>query len=149
VGLGIFCLPAIRNLLAGRDIPYVMGFPAYGKGPFEQVGIPTTVPLLAAFLLVCVLEGLAAWLLWGGHKAGALLALVMLPAGAAFWWGFALPIPPVLALVRTVLIVLSLQSSALCIVPGALCPGAAGRDLGIDSGGSSCLILLACSYSSC
>ena len=110
VGLGIFCLPAIRNLLAGRDIPYVMGFPAYGKGPFEQVGIPTTVPLLAAFLLVCVLEGLAAWLLWGGHKAGALLALVMLPAGAAFWWGFALPIPPVLALVRTVLMVLSWQA---------------------------------------
>jgi hypothetical protein len=22
VGLGIFCLPAIRNLLAGRDIPH-------------------------------------------------------------------------------------------------------------------------------
>lgn len=110
VGLGIFCLPAIRNLLAGRDIPYVMGFPAYGKGPFEQVGIATTVPLLAAFLLVCVLEGLAAWLLWGGHKAGAILACAILPAGAAFWWGFALPIPPILALVRTVLILLSWQS---------------------------------------
>lgn len=55
VGFGIFCLPAIRNLLAGRDIPYVLGFPAYGRGPFERVGIPTTVPLLTGFLLVCIL----------------------------------------------------------------------------------------------
>src|SRR5215216_2388012 len=57
VGFGVFCFPAIRNLLTGRPIPIVMGFPAYGQGPFERVGIPTTIPLLAAFLLVCILEG--------------------------------------------------------------------------------------------
>jgi hypothetical protein len=28
VGFGVFCVPAIRNLLSGRDIPIVMGFPA-------------------------------------------------------------------------------------------------------------------------
>jgi hypothetical protein len=109
-GLGIFCLPAISNLLNGRDIPYVMGFPAYGQGPFERVGIPTTVPLLAAFLLVCILEGLAGWLVWNGFKVGAILALVLVPAGAIFWWGFALPFPPIFALVRTILIVLNWQS---------------------------------------
>ncbi len=63
MGLGIFCVPAIGNLLTGRDIPYDIGFPAYGRGPFERVGIPTTVPLLAAFLLICILEGLAGWML--------------------------------------------------------------------------------------
>jgi len=110
LGFGIFCLPAIGNLLAGRGIPYVLGFPAYGEGPFERVGIPTTVPLLAAFLLVCILEGLAGWLLWHGDKSGAVLALALVPVGAFFWWGFALPIPPIVALVRTVLIVLSWQS---------------------------------------
>lgn len=109
-GFGIFCLPAIGNLLTGRDIPYIMGFPAYGKGPFERVGIPTTVPLLAAFLLICTLEGLAGWLLWDGRQAGSILALVLVPAGVIFWWGFALPIPPILALIRTVLIVLSWHS---------------------------------------
>jgi hypothetical protein len=31
VGFGIFCFPAIRNLLIGRDIPIVMGFPALGR----------------------------------------------------------------------------------------------------------------------
>ena len=65
VGFGVFCFPAIRNLLIGRDIPIVMGFPAYGRGPFERVGIPTTVPLLVAFLLACMLEAVAGVLLWG------------------------------------------------------------------------------------
>jgi hypothetical protein len=110
MGFGIFCLPAIGNLLTGRDIPIVMGFPAYGRGPFERVGIPTTVPLLAAFLIICLLEALAGWLVWEGYKVGAVLALVLIPVGAIFWWGFALPIPPLFAIVRTILIVLSWQS---------------------------------------
>jgi hypothetical protein len=110
IGFGMFCLPAIRNLLIGRDIPIVMGFPAYGRGPFERVGIPTTVPLLAAFLLVCILEAVAGILLWGGFRSGALLALLLLPAGGVFWWGFALPIPPILAVVWTILILLGWQT---------------------------------------
>ena len=110
VGFGVFCVPAIRNLLIGRDIPIVMGFPAYGRGPFERVGIPTTVPLLAAFLLVCILEAVAGVLLWGGHRSGAMLALALLPAGGVFWWGFALPIPPIFALVWTILILLNWQA---------------------------------------
>jgi hypothetical protein len=110
VGFGVFCFPAIRNLLIGRPIPIVMGFPAYGRGPFERAGLPTTVPLLVAFLLVCVLEGVAGFLLWGGYRSGAVLALVLLPAGGVFWWGFALPIPPILALVWTILILLAWQT---------------------------------------
>jgi hypothetical protein len=110
VGFGVFCVPAIRNLLSGRDIPIVMGFPAYGRGPFERVGIPTPVPLLAAFLLVCILETVAGFLLWRSSMAGAVLALVLLPVGGVFWWGFALPIPPIFALVWTILILLSWQA---------------------------------------
>jgi hypothetical protein len=110
VGFGVFCIPAIRNLLIGHDVPTVMGLPAYGRGPFERVGIQTTVPLLAGFLLVCILEGVAGLLLWGGSKVGAILALALLPAGAIFWWGFALPFGPIFALLRTILILLSWQS---------------------------------------
>jgi hypothetical protein len=110
VGFGVFTLPAMRNLLMGRNIPYIMGFPAYGKGPFEKIGLPTTVPLLGAFLLVCILEGVAGVLLWRGYRTGAILALAMLLPGALFWWGFALPLPPIFALVRTILIVLGRQS---------------------------------------
>lgn len=110
IGLGVFCFPAIQNLMLGRDIPIVMGFPAYGRGPFERVGIPTTIPLLVAFLVVCVLEVVAGYLLWGGYRSGAILALVLLPLGAVFWWGFSLPIPPVFALIWTVLILLGWQA---------------------------------------
>lgn len=110
VGFGVFCIPAIRNLRAGGDIPFVMGFPAYGRGPFERIGIPTTVPLLSAFLLVCILEAVAGYLLWGGDISGAILALVLVPVGGLFWWGFALPIPPLLAIVWTILILMNWQA---------------------------------------
>src|SRR5688500_13306985 len=66
VGFGVFTLPAIARVWVGKDIPIVMGFPAYGRGPFENFGISSTVPLLAGFLAVCVLEGVAGWLLWEG-----------------------------------------------------------------------------------
>jgi hypothetical protein len=108
-GFGMFCLPAIRNLLMGRDIPLVMGLPAYGRGPFESIGIPTTVPLLAGFLLICTLEVVAGVLLWVGSRTGAILAFALLPAGAIFWWGFALPFGPIFAIISTVLIVLGWQ----------------------------------------
>lgn len=110
VGFGVFCFPAIRNLLNGRPIPMVMGFPAYGQGPFERVGIPTTITLLVEFLVVCILEAVAGFMLWSGDKSGAVLAMVLLPAGGVFWWGFALPIPPICALVWTILIILGWQT---------------------------------------
>lgn len=34
----------------------------------------------------------------------------VLPFGAAYWWGFALPIPPIFALVRTALIIAGWQA---------------------------------------
>ena len=96
--------------MTGRDIPLILGFPAYGRGPFERHGISTTVPLLVGFLLVCILECVAGWMLWSGNRAGAILAMALLPFGAIYWWGFALPIPWIIAVVRTVLIALSWRS---------------------------------------
>ncbi|WP_020384752.1 hypothetical protein [Kribbella catacumbae] len=110
VGFGVFCFPAIRNLLMGRDVPIVMGFKAYGGGPFERIGLQTSVGLLVAFLLVCLGEGAAGWLLWGGDKTGAILALALLPVGAVFWWGFALPLAPVFAVASMILILLDWSS---------------------------------------
>jgi hypothetical protein len=110
VGLGVPCLMAIRNLSSGRDIPLVLGFPAYGGGAFERHGLPTSIPLLAGFFLVCILEAVAGWLLWGGHRVGGVLALILLVPGAAYWWGFDLPYPPIVAAVRTILLVLGWSS---------------------------------------
>ena len=107
IGFGLPCLLAIRSLSAGRGIATFMGYPTYGAGPLERLGVHTTIPLVTAFLLVCALEGVAGYLLWAGHRTGAILSLALLPAGAVFRWGFALPLPPLFALARTVLILLS------------------------------------------
>ncbi|WP_328988855.1 hypothetical protein OG394_21770 [Kribbella sp. NBC_01245] len=104
IGFGVFTIPAIARVQAGKDLPIVFGFPAYGQGPFENHGIKSTVPLLAGFLAVCLVEAAAGWLLWGNHRTGAILALAILPAGAIYWWGFALPIPPLVAVARTALL---------------------------------------------
>jgi hypothetical protein len=112
VGLGVPCLMAIRNLAAGRGIPTIFGFPAYGGGAFERRGIPTTIPLLLGFLLICILEAVAGWLLWGGHRIGAILGFALLLPCAIYWWGFDLPYPPMVAVVRVIVIVLGWSALA-------------------------------------
>lgn len=110
VGLAVFIPNAIGSVAADRGVPIVFGFPAYGHGTFERIGIPTSVPLLLAFLIVCVLEAVAGGLLWNGQRSGAILALALLVPGAVFWIGFDLPYPPIIAAVRTALIALSWNS---------------------------------------
>jgi hypothetical protein len=103
-GLG-FGLPAVYgavHLARHGDVWQFMGFPAYGDGPFERIGIPATVPLLAGFAAVCGAEVVAAGLLWRGRRSGKRLALALLPFEVAYWVGFALPLPPVLAAGRTI-----------------------------------------------
>ena len=105
IGFGVFCIPAIARVAAGKDVPMVMGFPAYGRGPFEDHGISSTVPLLAGFLVVCLVEAVAGLLLWSGHLSGAILSFAVLPLAAVYWWGFALPFGPLLAVASTVLVI--------------------------------------------
>jgi hypothetical protein len=104
VGFGVFCPSAMWSLWRGNGVPMVMGFPAYGHGPFERIGVPSTVPLVGAFLVVCILQAVAGWMLWDGSRSGAVLALALIPIGAVFWWGFALPYAVIMAVMSTVLI---------------------------------------------
>jgi hypothetical protein len=52
-------------------------------------------------------RGWAGWLLWTGKRSGALLEFGLLPVEAAFWYGFALPIPPLLAIAPVVLTIVA------------------------------------------
>ena len=104
LGFGIPCVLGIRHLATTGEIWTLMGYPTYGKGPFERHRIATTVPLMLGFLVVCLVEVWAGARLSGGHRDGAVAALLLLPVEAVFWWGFALPIPPLVALVRTALL---------------------------------------------
>jgi len=85
LGFGLPCTYAIWYFADRGDVWTFLGFPAYGRGPFEDIGIETTVPLLVLFLLACVAEVAAGWLLWQRRRAGAVLALALLPAEFAFW----------------------------------------------------------------
>ncbi len=110
IGFGLPNIPAIRSPMSGGGVPLLFGFPAYGGGYFERFGIMTSIPLLCAFLVVCVLEGIAGWLLWNSHQSGGILALALVPVGAVFCIGFSLPYPPIIAVVRTALIILNWSS---------------------------------------
>src|SRR5688572_33412774 len=111
VGFGSFCVPAIWYFLKQERVWYAFGFPTYGEGPFGRIGVPTSVPLLSAFLLVCAAEVAAAWLLWRLRPAGVWLSWMLLPFELAFWIGFALPFGPVLGLARSLVLLMIRQTS--------------------------------------
>ena len=43
LGFGGFAIPAIVSVGQGHGIIYTFGNPTYGNGPFERIGVPTTV----------------------------------------------------------------------------------------------------------
>lgn len=75
----------------GRGIIYTFGNPTYGDGPFEWIGVPTTVPLLAGFLAACVVQVVGGGLLLLPRFSGIVVSVVGMLLGAIFWWGFDLP----------------------------------------------------------
>jgi hypothetical protein len=108
-GFGLPTIPALRHFAAHEDVWTFLGFPTYGEGPFEEIGVATSVPLLAAFLVVCVAELVVGWLLWAERRSGVVLSLGLLPVELGFWIGFALPLGLVLGLLRTGLVVASVR----------------------------------------
>jgi hypothetical protein len=110
LGFGLPCVYAIWYFAHRGQVWTFLGFPTYGGGPFEDLGIHTTVPLLVGFLVVCAAELVTGWLLWQHRRAGLVLALVLLPVEFAFWLGFALPFGPVTGVARTALVLLAWPS---------------------------------------
>ena len=56
VGFGLPCIYAMWYFARRGEVWTFLGFPTYGHGPFEDVGLATSTPLLACFLVVCVAE---------------------------------------------------------------------------------------------
>lgn len=109
LGLG-FGLPGIVGAIQyarSGEVWNFLGFPTYGGGPFERMGLQTSVPLLIGFVLVCAAEVVLAVLLWQDSPAATTLSWALLPFELAFWIGFALPFGPVLGLARVILVLLA------------------------------------------
>ena len=112
LGFGLPDVYAVWHLVRTGTIARLLGYPTYGEGYFARHDVETTVPLLLGFLVVCVLECVAGYLLWGEHRSGAVLALALLPAELAYWIGFSLPFGPVLGLLRTALILIGWSAAS-------------------------------------
>jgi hypothetical protein len=103
-----FGLPAVPvavfEMREGR-LPWLWDlFPMY-SGPWsESMAREQLAVTLAAFLIVSQVVAFAGWLVWRGHRAGAVLAVATLPVEVVFWIGYALPIPPIGAVLRVLLL---------------------------------------------
>ena len=113
LGFGVPCAIGTVHLARTGDVWQFLGFPTYGGGPFERVGITTTVPLMVTFLVVCVAETVLAAVLWAGHRFGGRMSHLLLPFELVFWIGFALPVGPPLGLARTGLVLLTASTGAV------------------------------------
>ena len=103
----------IDHLRRPGALPTFFGmFPMYGGPAFARVSHTTFSVLLASFAAVLALDVVAAWLLWRGDRAGAFLTLALVPVEAAYWAAFALPSPPIVAVVRIALIAVGWRALA-------------------------------------
>lgn len=91
VGFGAFDVPAIWHRARFGTVWIALGEPTYGHGPFEDHGVSVTVPLLAAFLVACLVLTLGGLLLVIPRSTGVVVTLAGIVACAPFWWGFNLP----------------------------------------------------------
>jgi len=102
---GLPSIPIAVFVLRERRLPWLWDlFPMYGGPWWSSMSIAEFVASLGAFLSVNLVVAAGGVVLWSGRRIGAVLALAPLPLEVLFWLGYALPIPPVVALLRIVLV---------------------------------------------
>jgi hypothetical protein len=111
VGFGWGVLPApwlVWWVIVRGRLPVLPVIGEPNGGPF-YLDLPhaTFIGLLGASFILGIAQAWAGWLLWNGERSGALVQFGLLPIEALFWYGFALPIPPLLAIARAVLVALA------------------------------------------
>ena len=100
-GFGLPCAFAIRYLAHTGEVWTFLGFPTYGGGAFERIGLHTSSALLVGFLLVCIAEVAVGVLLRAATPYAPAASYALLPFELAYWIGFALPFGLLLGLART------------------------------------------------
>ena len=108
-GFGLPAIPiAVYHLNTAGLLPRFFDlFSMYGGPWSDQYNAGPFAALLIAFLLVLMASAFAAWLVWRGSRAGAVLSLALLPVEIMFWLGFALPVPWAFGVARVVLLALA------------------------------------------
>jgi len=102
-------VPTLYYTFTHRALPTLTGIRLLG-GPFEKLGLDALIVAGIGYVMVSALKILAAYWLWGGRADGAVLEMILLGLSAIFWYGFALPIGPLLGVIQVVLLVLTLRT---------------------------------------
>ena len=105
-------IPTLYYASTYGALPTVMGIRLMG-GPFESLGIDALVVVGIIYGVVSALKGLAAYWLWHSRRDGAVLGLILLGLSPIFWYGFALPLGPLLGIAQLVLLMLVWRSLSL------------------------------------
>ena len=95
-------VPTLYYAFTYEALPTVGGIRLMG-GPFESL-----VALIVSgivFVFVSSLKILAAYWLWNLRRDGAVLGLILLGLSTIFWYGFALPLGPMLGIAEFVLLI--------------------------------------------
>jgi hypothetical protein len=110
-GFGLSAIPVAIYLRRHGTLPrFGDMFEMFGGPWSSRVADSTFVILLVAFSLITLVVAWSGWLLWQGSRTGAVLNLALIPIEAIFWFGFALPIPVVLGVVRIALVLVAWKS---------------------------------------
>ena len=99
---GVGVVPTLYFAFTYKVLPSVFGIRLMG-GPFESLGIDALIVAGIGFVVVSAFKVLAAYWLWNCRRDGAVLGLVLLWPSAIFWYGFALPLGPLLGIAELVL----------------------------------------------
>jgi hypothetical protein len=98
-------VPTLYYAFNHGSLPTLGGIRLLG-GPFEKLGIDALIVAGIGYIIVSALKILAAYWLWHARLDGAVLELILLGLSAIFWYGFALPLGPLLGIIQVVLLVL-------------------------------------------
>ena len=106
LALALAVLPTLQYAVVHRRLPKVAGIRAL-SGPFEALGIDAFAVAGLLFVAVSALKLLAAYWIWNSRMDGIVLELILLGLSSVFWYGFALPFPPLVGIAQIILIALS------------------------------------------
>jgi hypothetical protein len=102
-------LPTLWYAMIHRSLPVVAGIRLMG-GPFEALGIDSLIVAGLVYAVISALKLLAAYWAWNLRLDGPILELILLSVSAIFWYGFALPLGPLVGIPQILLIALAWRS---------------------------------------
>lgn len=98
-------VPTLYYASAQGDLPTIGGIRLL-SGPFESLGIDALIVAGIVYVVVSALKIMAAYWLWHSRMDGAVLGLILIGLSTIFWYGFALPLGPLLGVAELVLLML-------------------------------------------